>query len=276
MPEWLDKLTRRKTPVSPPTPPDMKPEAPAPQFRRVALLGTPDEHHPSVKFPRYEFFHDPDTFKLWFRSQKPEWIAINVANAVYVDGVNVAPSEWLVRTKTGVMNGMVLEIDPNLSKAADASRRIHTGNTKWANNYPGIQPVMVSALTTELLDTLRGKVQAAVVIAPAPLSQDIIIADTWQMLSSGGRMTLVLDPINSQNDQHPGMLKPDLPENILQNCPGATDINVNTSPYIPGKAPANLTVAQYRDLGNTVPRTDYIDHEADWDAPVFLMQVTKP
>ena len=300
MPELLDHIrrlfkkstTKPTETVSSQPPSDVHANTEHP-FRRVSLkdiTDIPDRHRiipPTERFSRYEFFTNPDTFKLWFRNQHPDWIALNIANATYVQGVNVDPSNWLAERKTAG-NGMVIELDPNLDMAAQAHPPKHTGNPRWADRFPDVQPVMVSATTTQVLEDLRGKVDAAAVIAPAPLYRTEIITDAYTLLKSGGELLVVFDPIISAED--PPVNDPDLPiehpprqpgikaslvDELLSFCPNGTDIRLNGVEYHPGDPLPHLDVYGYKSEGK-FPRTAYINDSMDYDAPVLVFQVKKP
>ncbi len=224
------------------------------------------------RFPRYEIFKNPETFSLWFRNQQPEWIGINIANATYNKGVNVSSSLWLAERKT-TDTGMIIEIDPNLTAAAEAFPPHHMGRTDWANHHPDIQPVMVAGLTGDVHADLVGKVDMALVVAPAPMYKDDIIRDGYAMLKPGGEITAIFDPIISADEN--GQVDMNVIAQTLADCPGGTDILINGHPYDPEQPPTPLTVYAYKSEG-IYPRTAYITDTTDYDLPVLVLQLKKP
>lgn len=267
---WLTQFGRK---LKSPETESLKLPPPVLKMREIGQLPTAYER----AFPRYQHFHDADTLGLYLRAKPPEGpITISLANATYSKGVNVDPSQWLARNYIGsTQPGLVIEVDPELKHASEAPKITgHTGFTQWAANLENVTPIMVSARSDEVLPYLHDRADAVVVVSPSPEYMNNIIRDGYQLLKSGGELTVVLDPITTETDEGQHAIKPDLIAKLQELTPGAESIVVNGSPYTHEKPPTYLSVKEYEDM--KLPRTRYISDADDYDAPVLVYQVKKP
>lgn len=185
----------------------------------------------SPHYPRYKFFPDDKSFTTWLQNPTNHddfygsQLAIEIGWLDYSKNVNFTGAQYLASLLSPHEPAFFLGIDQihfnHQIKPWLSTEHTIIGNKSWAEKYPYISPLAVTAdcLSKNLESHLISSADQVLITAPDLVNQIEIMRSALFFTKQGGTSTIILSPTNidERSNQYSESV-PDTLQKVLAHC----------------------------------------------------------